>query len=331
MSTTEITAGATDDQQVAIAYLPIDELRLDGGTQPRTGVNDEVRREYADLYRAGKDLGGIVVFRDTEGNYWVADGFHRRWGAVDAGLDQILCVIHEGTLEDARWYSYAANQKHGLRRTVDDKRKATRAALLHPTGAGLSDSQIAEHVGVSHPFVGKIRKSLEESGQLETVTSRTGADGRTRNVSKIGKAKPKPELRVYSAEQVEAIKREVAERGIVAADLGMKCFDQVEGGDPSPEQVVEQVVERAVEADAPTCAWCGAHDFGEDERGQFCRACKESVGEQVVDQHDAKQDADAEMTPAEKLEEALEYITGRRARRLVEEVLDWILETEGTP
>ena len=61
------------------------------------------------------------------------------------------------------------------------------AALLHPNGAGLSDTSIAEHVGVSHPFVGKLRKDLEDAGSLVTVTSRIGkasrAAGQAANVS----------------------------------------------------------------------------------------------------------------------------------------------------
>jgi hypothetical protein len=64
-----------------------------------------------------------------------------------------------------------------------------KAALLHPKGAGLSDNQIAEHVGVSRTFVGKLRKEMEGDGRLATVASRTGADGRTRDTTNIGRSK----------------------------------------------------------------------------------------------------------------------------------------------
>ena len=67
-----------------------------------------------------------------------------------------------------------------------DKEKAVKAALLHPKGAGLSDTSIAEHVGVSPTFVGKHRKGLEESGSLSTVDSRQGRDGRTIDTTNIG-------------------------------------------------------------------------------------------------------------------------------------------------
>jgi predicted transcriptional regulator len=38
-------------------------------------------------------------------------------------------------------------------------RRAVEAALRHPKSATLSDRQIAEHVGVSHPMVSKFRAS----------------------------------------------------------------------------------------------------------------------------------------------------------------------------
>jgi hypothetical protein len=167
--------------------LPIAKLRLDGDTQPRTELNADVRREYRDLYKAGKELPPIVAFRDREGSLWVADGFHRRWGAVDAGLDKIKCLVYEGELEEARWYSYAANQGHGLRRSNDDKRKAVKAALLHPKGAKMSDRQIAEYVGVDPMTVGKYRKQMEPTVESLQSTTRTGRDGRTIDVSNIGK------------------------------------------------------------------------------------------------------------------------------------------------
>ena len=74
------------------------------------------------------------------------------------------------------------------RRSVD----RARAALLHPKGAALSDGQLAEYVGVSQPFVGKLRKELEDAGQLKIVLSRTGKDGRTRDTTNIGKSSACP-------------------------------------------------------------------------------------------------------------------------------------------
>ena len=168
--------------------LPLDKIRLDGDTQPRAGINTALVSEYAKLYEEGiVEFPPVVVFFDGV-DYWLADGFHRWHARNKTEIEGILCEIHNGTVEDARWWSYAANQTHGQRRSNADKQQAAKSALLHPKGAGLSDHQIAEYVGVSPPSIAKYRKELEESGALENFSSRTGLDGRTTNTTNIGGA-----------------------------------------------------------------------------------------------------------------------------------------------
>src|ERR1019366_5561222 len=89
-----------------------------------------------------------------------ADGFHRCKAASQAGLEEIGCDIHQGTQQDAQWYSFSANKTNGLRRTNEDKQRAVKAALAHPGGAGKSDSAIARHVGVSAPTVAAWREKV---------------------------------------------------------------------------------------------------------------------------------------------------------------------------
>ena len=72
----------------------------------------------------------MIVFRDGE-KYWLVDGFHRFTAARKAGRTEIECVIYAGKLADARWFSYSANQTHGLRRSNADKVRAVTSALRH--------------------------------------------------------------------------------------------------------------------------------------------------------------------------------------------------------
>jgi hypothetical protein len=173
--------------------LDIDQIRTDGGTQSRVGITQAVVDEYAADIEAPDDENGFPAIKvvDDGKSIWLTDGFHRLLAAKQRGDTSIACEVYEATQSDAQWFSYSVNQAHGLRRSPEDKRHAVGMALLHPTGKGASDRDIAEHVGVSHPLVGKVRAELEKSGRLETVTSRTGADGRTINVSNIG-TRPKP-------------------------------------------------------------------------------------------------------------------------------------------
>ncbi len=166
--------------------IKLGKIRLDGDTQPRAGINTTLVAEYATAMEEGNaDFPPAVVFFDGT-DYWLADGFHR-WHAVNKNdVAGIYCEIHDGTVEDARWYSYSVNQAHGQRRNNADKEKAVKAALLHPKGAGLSDKEIGEYVGVSHSTVAKYRAELESTCQIGKSTARQGRDGRTIDTSNIG-------------------------------------------------------------------------------------------------------------------------------------------------
>jgi hypothetical protein len=169
--------------------LRLNNIRLDGDTQPRCELDRTIVSEYADAYSNGVSLPPLTVVHDGS-SYWLADGFHRRFGADRAGLDRVPCEVYKGTLYDARWLSYAANQTHGLRRTNDDKRRAVQLALKHPNAAEMSDRLIAEHVGVSNDMVSRYRKvssddtSPDQDDQEAEPLKRTGRDGKKYPVPK---------------------------------------------------------------------------------------------------------------------------------------------------
>ena len=152
--------------------LPIANIRIDGGTQPRAMLDFEAIEDYAEAMGAGVKFPPVVVFYDGE-NYWLADGFHRVKAAYAAGFDTIVCEICQGTLEEAQWYSFSANRNNGLRRTTQDKQRAIKAALLHACGQTLSDRQIAKHVGVDQKTVTNWRQQLEASEEIPKIASRT--------------------------------------------------------------------------------------------------------------------------------------------------------------
>lgn len=60
-------------------------IRLDGGTQPRAELREDVIEDYAEAMRAGAVFPPVVVYFDGEA-YWLADGFHRVKAARGAGV-----------------------------------------------------------------------------------------------------------------------------------------------------------------------------------------------------------------------------------------------------
>ena len=119
----------TKPQKPRLVKLNRGKIIIDADTQARVVLSGEVIAEYAAAYKAGVELPPVDVFFDGARHY-LADGYHRYFGAADAGLDAISCLVHRGTLDDARWFACCANQAHGLRRTADDKARAIKTANL---------------------------------------------------------------------------------------------------------------------------------------------------------------------------------------------------------
>jgi hypothetical protein len=162
-------------------------IRLDGGTQPRVKIDQAVCKDYGEQMKAGDAFPPIDIFFDGK-DYWLADGFHRLQAYVMAVPGEAIeCNVFKGTLQDAQWHSFSVNKAHGIRRTPNDKERAVRTALAHPKGVELSDGAIAAHVGVSQPFVSKIRRKMAVTQNRFESTARSGRDGRTIDTAKIGK------------------------------------------------------------------------------------------------------------------------------------------------
>ena len=139
--------------------IPLNQIRIDGGTQSRIELNQDVVTEYAEAYKAGAQMPPVTVFFDGA-LFWLADGFHRYFGAKHAGLTEIYEDRHPGTQRDAVLYSLGANAKHGLRRSNADKRKAVETLLDDPEWSAWSGEAIAKACAVSAMTVSRIRTEL---------------------------------------------------------------------------------------------------------------------------------------------------------------------------
>lgn len=173
--------------------LALDDLSLDGGTQSRVQFDVEALDDYAArmikepmsglvLDHEGEPWPALVVFDDGE-RKWLADGFHRARAARKAGLTHFQVDVKRGELRDAIRLSLSVNAKHGLRRSNDDKRRAVERALQDDEWVNYSDRKLAQLCAVSAPTVAKIRRSLEQLGDIDQTTERVGADGRTQDTS----------------------------------------------------------------------------------------------------------------------------------------------------
>ncbi len=78
------------------SYLALDEIRRDGGTQPRVAIDWKHVKLLEEQMEDGKELEPVTVFYDGE-SYWLADGFHRWHAHRNQGKEAIAYVIHQGS------------------------------------------------------------------------------------------------------------------------------------------------------------------------------------------------------------------------------------------
>lgn len=157
------------------AKLKLDAIRLDAGTQTRAHIDDATVAEYAEAMARGDRFPPVVVFQN-DGEFIMADGFHRHKSAQRARLKHLLAEIRQGSRNDALRFALGANHKHGLRRTNGDKRRAVELALAE--FGNQSDRLLAEMCGVSVQTVGNIRHQLS----IFDSSPRMGKDGKLRTL-----------------------------------------------------------------------------------------------------------------------------------------------------
>ncbi len=169
--------------------VPLDRIALPPETQMREDEDEKLIASYAEDMVNGDEFPPVEVW-DVGTRFVCSDGRHRIRGALKAGRASILAVVHQGSMADAVWAAIGANKqndKAGLRRSPDTKRRAIEAAFAYSRSAGknLSDRAIAEHCGVDHKTVAKYRPATGELPQSdgkagETTGRREGKDGRNR-------------------------------------------------------------------------------------------------------------------------------------------------------
>ena len=142
--------------------LKLQEIRLDGNTQPRSRVYDETVTSYTEALLDGATFPPVDVFFDGK-HYWLADGFHRYHAHRRNKVPTIDATIHKGTKRDAFIFSRGANAEHGMPRTNEEKRAVVISLLDDPEYEEETDRNIAKICKVSSMTVGRIKKQRELS------------------------------------------------------------------------------------------------------------------------------------------------------------------------
>ncbi|QDV36564.1 ParB/RepB/Spo0J family partition protein [Tautonia plasticadhaerens] len=155
-----------------VRELPVDEIVLDPGLNLRDRLDPEAIERYAE---SCEDLPPVTVF-DVDGQWLLADGFHRHAAFIARNRPKIPSKVVEGSYAEALQFAAGANITHGLPLRRQERRRAVEVRLR--VDPDRSDRQLARELGVSRDLVARVRHDLVGAGQIGPGEGRVGADGK---------------------------------------------------------------------------------------------------------------------------------------------------------
>lgn len=150
-----------------VQRLNFEDIRMD--IQTRVKLSDTVVKQYAKLMKGDekKEVAPVqfplmVVYKDANGSYYLADGYHRIEAMKLNGVKEADFEVKLGSKKDAIIYNITANVSHGLRMTNKDKKNAVLRLLSLEGSEKLSAREIAKICGVDHKTVTKYRHEKDD-------------------------------------------------------------------------------------------------------------------------------------------------------------------------
>ena len=159
-----------EPQMVEIASLV-----LDPALQLRAVERLDKVEEYADNLNRMPPAQAVLA---DDGKAYVWDGFHTLKAALEKGRVNYPVVLTAGTWDDAFLLACGANAAHGIDRTPEDKQRAVRAMLNHPTYGQWSARSIAKACSVSDTFVLGVKSAWEQEREAAHKAQAAGRNGK---------------------------------------------------------------------------------------------------------------------------------------------------------
>jgi site-specific DNA-methyltransferase (adenine-specific) len=243
----------TGERQV----LQLDEIILDESLWSRAdGLRQDVIDEYREALQRGEKFPEITVFFDGKFHFLV-DGWYRYFAYQLEQIQTVETLIYQGSLREALLFSATINQRHGVRRSQADKRRAVEILLKDEEWSQWSDRTIGRHCGVDHKTVAKYRQQylITSLGNSPVTTERKYRDKHgnetTMDTSNIGgQSKDRngnghePEPTSHQIQLFEHIRHVVESYRVsypmLTADVTQNCETLIVKALDKPEEPTEQ-------------------------------------------------------------------------------------------
>lgn len=155
--------------------LKVTDLAIDPEIQSRVEEDERAIEDYSHTYKLDPaEMPPIVAFRDPEDPevVRVADGFQRYQAARASGQKEVEVQVHKGPRDQAILYAVGSNEKHGVRRTRADRRKALQMLAQLPGWASRSERDYAQALNVSRTA---LREAMGKTSGLPKAPKKDGA------------------------------------------------------------------------------------------------------------------------------------------------------------
>jgi hypothetical protein len=182
-----VVAKAKGAGMKSVTMIAVDSIVADESTQWRHDHDGEAITEMTDHLNEGGTLPPIDVFDDGESRR-VADGHHRLAAYRRSGKKMIPACMHKGDANAAFMFGLKAGVANNFVRARPDDLKRAALEILR-RGIETSNVAIAKLLHRDEKTVRRWRKEAETTSALPKSPARTGIDGRTINVGKIGQPK----------------------------------------------------------------------------------------------------------------------------------------------
>ena len=176
--------------------VKLEDIRIDGGTQYRDQINQDVVRDYTESMRDGDEFPSMQTVFDGS-THWLVDGFHRYFAYMALGSKLVSVEYKPGTQREAQVIAMGVNGNHGLQRNNATKRRVVEAALIHEDTKDLSNNQIAKLCKVSDTFVAAVRNPEAKAKQAEKIErhfEKKLAEKANLGLTEPGLTEPEPKL-----------------------------------------------------------------------------------------------------------------------------------------
>lgn len=167
----------------------IQDIDLSASPKVRDQVREDVVNDYAALMKGKEPLPPIVLFLSRRSKvYLLADGWHRLGAANKNKQKTITAEVRDGEYEETLKFALVANTRHGLRRSVADKKASITTSIRQ--WPELSNVALAKNCMVDDHLVAEVRRELESNKEIPVTATRISTSGKTRSANtKAGESK----------------------------------------------------------------------------------------------------------------------------------------------